>query len=383
MVWVGDYSLKERVVTLRYFLFTISGFVAFVTPYLLFPDSNTASIQLGNLRGKNMMKYLVFKLWKFHWPLILLFVIILFGDIQTPFDNLVEKSIYAGYSILFFIGLNLISLPRYLQSGMDSQFWQESEKGRDMRKKFADYFKYPLDPGSIPSLINTLIVTGIGMITIVIAASAADIFNPLIELLIGSLIVMVGFRMLMKSAVNPEQSFYSTNAFYRDFFGSDPEGEHVVERRKVDQLWWVPSKIRANVWQFLQQIDRKIPAGRAVAIGHFFIWFMAYQRPSEEFITALWIFFALAHQLFIMLTLQPSMAPGWLLRWIGSEMNWFFSRIWMQLRWLVPLTVSMNVQLFIFGLPGWSEQLFVISVFLISAIIVSGVGVVQLKRDLK
>jgi len=383
LLWAGSHSIDERVVTIRYLLFALSGFIAFATPYMLFPDSNVSSIQLGNISGAGLIAYLLGKMADYYWPMLVLFLILAFGDIHTPFENLVTKGLYMIFAATFFIGLNLISITRYLKSGPDSQFWQESEKGRDMRRKLADYFKYPLDPGSIPSLINTLIITAAGMIAIVAGSIFYGWLGSHYEIIAALLILLAGWVMIHKLKKNPEKNYYSTNAFFREFFGSDLQGDSVVERRKVEQLWWVPVPIRANVWQFMQQLDRKIPAGRVVAVGHFLIWFIAYQRPEQEFMTALWILFALAHQLFVMLSMQNSMAPGWLLRWVGSGTNWFFTRFWMQLRWLVPLLLSMNMQLFVFGIPGFREQFLITLFFLISAMITSAIGVVQLKRDFK
>lgn len=383
LIWVGEHAIDVRVVTLRYFLFVVSGFVAFVTPYLLFPDSNTPLLQLGNIRDRDLRKYLIQKLFRFHWPLLMLFVVLMFGDLTSPLEQISAKLMNLVFAVTFFIGLNLISLSRYIRSGKDSQFWQESEKGREIRKTFAQNFKYPLDPGSIPSLINTVLITTVGMIAVVIAALLSDTIGDFMIIPLGLILLLTGIAMAVNLRDVQEQCFYTTNAFYKEFFGSDLQGETVVERRKVEQLWWVPSPIRANVWQFLQQIDRKIPAGRAVAVGHLFIWYFAYQRVNEEFIIALWVLFAIAHQLFIVFTLQQQIAPSWLLRWIDSGFNWFLSRVWMQVRWIVPLLLSMNAQQFIFGLPDFRAQSFVITSYLITAILVSAAGSVQLKQDVK
>jgi hypothetical protein len=82
------------------------------------------------------------------------------------------------------------------------------------------------------------------------------------------------------------------------------------------------------------------------------------------------------------MTLQHEMAPSWLLRWQGSTVSWFFIRMWMQMRWLLPLAVSMNLQLFLFGLPGWHEQSLIILIYLLSAAFVSMLGVLQLKKSI-
>ncbi|PWN06931.1 hypothetical protein [Rhodohalobacter mucosus] len=383
LIWAGDYSFDERVVTLRYLLFALSGLIAFITPYLLFPDPGVTLVQLANLTKGRLIKYIVSRYITWQWPLLLLIASIILGDTQAPFSEFSNKLLYAFYGVFLFVGLNLISLSRYLRSGSDSQFWQESEKGLRIRKQVADYMKYPLDPGSIPSMINTIAVSVTGMMAVVAGAFLGEMYGSTVELLTAAAVLILGLISFVKLRVQTALHYYATNAFYNEFFNSGSGDESTVERRKADQLWWVPFELRAGVWQFLQQIDRKIPAGRAVLAGHFLIWFVAYQRPGEEFITVLWIIFSVVHHLFILLTMQKSMAPNWLLRWIDSPFNWFLIRFWMQLRWLVPLFVSMNAQLFVFGYPKLPDQLTVMVFYLLSGALLSAAGVFRMKRSVQ
>lgn len=383
LLWAGDYPIETRVVTIRYFLFALAGFTAFSTPYLIFPDKLAAMLQLGNVNGRKMAQYIMSKTIRVQWPIPVLLTVITFGDIYSPVSNLGTKTFYLIFSLSLYIGLVLAATSRYVRSGTDSQFWQETERGREMRKKFADYFKYPLDPGTIPSMINTLIISAAGMIAVVLGAWLGSNAGAASEAIVGIAVFVTGTIMFVRLGKNPEKNYYPTNAFFEEFFGTGNGEDSVVERRKVEQLWWVPDTVRVHTWQFLQQIDRRIPAGRVVAVGHALVWFIAYQRPGEGFMTALWLLFAVAHQLLILLTLQPSMSPGWLLRWIGPLRIWFMSRFWMQMRWLVPLLISMNIQLFILGFPTPLNQAWIIAIFLLSAALGSAVGVLQLKKDIQ
>lgn len=383
LVWAGDYSFNDRVVTLRYLLFALSGLAAFITPYLLFPDPGVTLVQLANLNKARLIRYIVSGYMSWQWPLLVLIAFIILGDIQAPFSDLPEKFMYVLYGIFLFGGLNLLSLSRYLRSGSDSQFWQESDKGLRIRRQVADYMKYPLDPGSIPSMINTIAVSVTGMLAVVAGAFLGDLYGSPGELMAGTAVLIVGLVSFSQMRVKTDRHYYATNAFFNEFFDSGAGNESTVERRKADQLWWVPPGLRAGVWQFLQQIDRKIPAGRAVMAGHFFIWFVAYQRPGEEFITVLWITFGVVHHLFILLTMQKTMAPQWLLRWIDSAFNWFLIRFWMQLRWLLPLFISMNAQLFVFGYPEFPGQLMVMVFYLLSGALLSAAGVIRMKRSVQ
>jgi hypothetical protein len=197
----------------------------------------------------------------------------------------------------------------------------------------------------------------------------------LIVFLIGGAIYFAGNRL-------PERKYYHTNSFFSEFFGSTEGEDTITARRKVEQLWWVPSPIRANVWQYLQQIDRKIPAGRAVASGHVLVWLVAYQKPDINFMIGVWTLFAVTHHLFILLTMQRNFSPHWMLRWLSPIKSWVFSWFWMQVRWLLPLVISMNAQLFIFGVPRGSDQLFIIAVYLTSALAVAFVGGFRLKKSI-
>lgn len=383
LVWTGDYPFDDRIVTLRYLLFALSGLAAFITPYLLFPDPGVTLVQLANLNKGRLIRYIVSGYMSWQWPLLVLIASIILGDLQTPLGGLPHKFMYVLYGIFLFGGLNLLSLSRYLRSGSDSQFWQESDKGLRIRKQAADYMKYPLDPGSIPSMINTIAVSVTGMLAVVAGAFLGDLYGSPGELMIGTAVLLLGLISFSQLRVQTDRHYYATNAFFNEFFDSGGGNESTVERRKADQLWWVPSRLRAGVWQFLQQIDRKIPAGRAVMAGHFFIWFVAYQRPGEEFITVLWMIFSAVHHLFILLTMQKTMAPQWLLRWIDSAFNWFLIRFWMQLRWLLPLFISMNAQLFVFGYPEFSDQLMVMAFYLLSGALLSAAGVIRMKRSVQ
>jgi hypothetical protein len=381
--WTGTTPLSERIITIRYFLLALTGLAAFLTPYLLFPDKNVSLIQLGNLSKNSLSGYIMRKLLSCTWPVFLLLIVMAFGDINRPSEYLAEKFIYLLSSLFLFTGVALYSVARYIKSGPDSQFWQESEKGKQLRLKMADFFKYPIDPGSVPSLINTILVLLFGSAAIIAATLVSDRFTPFAELLLTGLVFLSGLVTVQKYSGDLVKNFYSTNAFFREFFGANLKGEEAVSRREVEQLWWVPARLKMHVWQFLVQSDRKIPAGRVVAAGHLLVWFIAYQRPDPEFLTVIWLIFALLHHLFTVLTFQPGFAPSWLMRWVDSSTVWFFSRFWMQLRWLIPLLLSMNLQYFLFATPDFQSQSAVIAMYLITAMIMSAIGVSKTTKEMK
>lgn len=380
--WMHDAAIEERIITLRYLMLGAAGFISFVTPYLLFPDSKSKLVQLGNISGRKLISYLFNRTFSYYLYVYLFILATLFADSGTTSSDLIVKASYSVYALLYISGLHSLALYMYLKVGPQSQFWQESEKGRDLRFKLANYFKYPMDPGAIPSLVNTVILALFGMLIIIIGTIAGNSFGFAAEVALALIVFLIGGAIYFAGNRLPERKYYHTNSFFSEFFGSTEGEDTITARRKVEQLWWVPSPIRANVWQYLQQIDRKIPAGRAVASGHVLVWLVAYQKPDINFMIGVWTLFAVTHHLFILLTMQRNFSPHWMLRWLSPIKSWVFSWFWMQVRWLLPLVISMNAQLFIFGVPRGSDQLFIIAVYLTSALAVAFVGGFRLKKSI-
>lgn len=318
---------------------------------------------------------------KLIWPVYLLIAVMMIGDIHSFDRFLIPKIVYLFVVYLILSALILVSITRYVKSGLDSQFWKESERGRDIRKKMADYFKYPIDSGSIPSLINTVWVTTLGFAMIVISAMLGQSMSGIGVFIFSALFFALSVVYTYSNSDSILKNYYASNAFFLEFFGSNLKGEDLTTKHEVVHLWWVPVKLKVHVWQFLVQIDRKLPAGRVVFTGHLLIWFIAYQRPEPEFITVVWIIFAVLHHLFTVLTFQVEMSLGWLHRWLASGWVWFGSRFWMQLRWVVPLAMSMNAQFFVFGTPNFEIQLQVLSLYIIFAMFISAYGISALNKE--
>ena len=380
--WMHDAAIEERVITLRYLMLGAAGFISFVTPYLLFPDSKSKLVQLGNISGMKLISYLFNRTFSYYLYFYLFIVATLFADSLSPGSDLIVKTSYSVYALLFITGLHCLALYLYLKVGPQSQFWQESEKGRELRFKLANYFKYPMDPGAIPSLVNTVVLALFGMLFIILGTVVGNSFGFAAEVALSIVVFLLGGVVYVAGNRIPERKYYHTNSFFSEFFGSTEGEDTITARREVGQLWWVPSPIRANVWQYLQQIDRKIPAGRAVAAGHVLVWLVAYQKPDINFMVGVWTLFAVTHHLFIMLVMQRNFSPHWMLRWLSPIKSWVFSWFWMQVRWLLPLVISMNAQLFVFGVPRVSGQLFIIAVYLTSALAMAFVGGFRLKKSI-
>jgi len=339
--------------------------------------------QLGNISDKDIKNLLVKKFTRYSFPIYAAFPIMMFADLQAPSGNLTTKLIYTLFAMFFYTGIGYLSLFRYIKSGDESQFWKESEKGRDLRRKVADYLKYPLDPGAIPSLINTVWITVVGIGAVTLAAYVGNVIGSIYEAVTALLICGSGLFLMKRTEKKIDRYFYSTNAFFREFFGESLAGDEVAEQRTVEQLWWVPGALKAHVWQFILQQERILPAGRLIAAGHGAMLFIAYQKPDETFIIWLWVMFAVLHHLLIVLTFRSDVSPPWLHRWFADRKTWFAARFWIQVRWILPLLTGMNIQYFIFGTPDFYSQSVIIAIFLGTAVLISYAGQTTQNRDFK
>lgn len=372
--WVWQESIGERIVTLRMFIFFISGFIAFAMPFILFPDRYTSVNQLGNISGNRLMLHLYKRSSFLFNSCIVIFAVVCFGDVHTPTENLITKAAYFVIGTVLFSGLYLIALARYTRNGIQSQYWKESERGKEIRRQVADYLKYPMDPGSIPSLITTLMVTVLGMIAVSIGALLSSGFGAIGESIPAVAVLVLGWFSFQKTGRDIERYYYATNGFFREFFEETVSGKEEKSGIRVPQLWWVPKQLKPGVWALLVQLDRKFPAGRVLVIGHMIAWFIAYQRPGEEVMTTVWLLFALLHHAIIVFSFSDEFAPLWWQRWTGSASTWVCVRAWIQFRWILLLAGSIYVNSLIFGYPGYAQQGTVLAVYIISAFVVATAG---------
>lgn len=370
-MWTGMSPIADRVVSLRMLLFFSSALIAFITPYMLFPDPNAVVLQLGNTGPSGMIRHLLRRADPIWSSAIVCFFVVCFGDLQSPFTDLGTKLLYFTISALFFSGLMGFSICRYARSGEKSQFWKESNRGRELRATMGEYFKYPIDPGSIPSFINTVLVGGLGMIAVSAGAALYGSSGPGFELLPAVVMALLAIYSFLRLKPGVVRHFYASNAFFNEFFGETIAGKESESKIQVEQLWWVPATIKSHVWALLLQLDRKFPAGRVLFVGHLLIWLLSYQRPAEQTIISAWLLFALFHHAIIVISLSDEYAPGWFRRWIGSAAQWIMIRTWIQFRWILILAVSMWVNSLIFGHVSYAAQGGILLFYMISAAFIS------------
>lgn len=366
-----DYEYNNRLVMMRYLLFAYSGLFAFILPYISFPDPDKNLYQLGNVNSRDLLKsYLVN-----HRPVwgvcVLLLIVVALADSRGITGEFISQLTLLVYSILFFTGIYLFASYRYIKIGKDSQEWQEGERGRQISLQLADLAKYPVDPGSIPSLINSILISLLGMLGVVTGALFFGFAGPPGELLIAFLFFLFGMNRFYSLKEIGDRCYYQTNAFFSEFFGLASGPGSGREPLKVDQLWWIPGRWKPNSWGLMLQMDRKLPAGRYIAVGHLFIWVIAYQDAGRFVMLSSWALFAILHHGLLFLTATSSIAPKWWLRIIDKPLHWIASRIWVQARWLLPIMLSMTVMKWIFELFTWQDLGWVAMLYVFSGAVIA------------
>lgn len=371
-VWTWGQQTSDKLIVIRYVLFGLSALAAFITPYVLFPDKYRSVIQLANPDGDYAANHLSQKMNLLFVSASVMLFFMAVGGLMSGSGSIADILLTAAGSILFFSGILNFARYRYVRSGPDSQFWSESEKGREYRQKIADYFKYPMDPGSIPSLINTVVIFLTGSLLILTGTILFETIAVWAETLLYCIFWVIIYFMLRRQKMSIVRYYYHTNAFFSEFFRENEDRYAQETVRSADQLWWVPARLKPHVWQLTMQTDRIVPAGRTIAAAHAALLFVAYQKPDGDFLFMLWTGFALLHHLFIPLSAREDVAPGWLTQWIAGDGVMVLSRAWMQVRWVLPLLIGMNVQYFIFGVLEFRLQLLILLFYILSAFIVAG-----------
>jgi len=352
-------------------LFFGAALIAFITPYLLYPDPYAVILQLGNYSAGKLFLHLLRRTAPIWAGSLMLIAVISFGDLSGPFDQLATKAFYFIYGVTFFSSLFLFSICRYSRSGLRSQYWKESEKGRDVRRKMGEYFKYPLDQGSIPSFINTVLVGTVGMLGVPAGAALYGAFGLGYELLPGLFLLLLAVLSVKKLWKHFVQNYYATHAFFSEFFGETAADRDESSEVQPNQLWWAPDSLRPHVWALLLQLDRKFPLGRVLAVGHILIWLLSYRDPGDRLMISAWLFFALFHHVAIVMSTADEFAPVWFSKWIGSPANWVMVRVWIQLRWILILGASILFNSLIFGHVSFTAQAFILLFYIGSAGLIS------------
>ncbi|MFU8860263.1 MAG: hypothetical protein ACNA8K_07550 [Cyclonatronaceae bacterium] len=339
----SDASTGQRFYYLRYFHFILSGFFAFATPHLLYPDKKLPLLRLMN-PGKFSLFVMQYRKLLFWLALILTgqFLLIFF-DTANPFHIGPEKIQMAGSGLFFTLSISLLSLILYARLGRQSQEWQEGKRGRRFMKTLIEQGKGTGAPaGTLPTIIVTVILTAGGMLSVVLATWLTAYTGIYLEWLAALLLLIPSLVLIGKSLTVYDRLFYQTNSFYTEIF-KDPgnRGSEEWEPVPYRALYWIPETFRTAAWLSLLQFDRKLPLGRVMAVCHLVLWVLVYNDAAPT-LTDMWLGgFIILQNAASYLLITPPFAP------LSFQVNhfslpgWIGARFFVNMRWFFPLVLNL------------------------------------------
>ncbi|MEM6647455.1 MAG: hypothetical protein AAF730_14520 [Bacteroidota bacterium] len=334
----GEADLDERLFRLRYLMLLTASVIAIAVPHVLLPDDERGWMQLLNTAPRALQRRLL-KPWGGVLALLVVPGLLLF--FWSPLDSTLGDRI--GYAILygcFTVGLGLYSFERYLTLGATSQAWQEGTKGGAFMGLMANSsVPIGVPRGLVPALLLTGRVFLVGVVVMVLTALAT---RGGWGWVVPQLFLVYTLARITILASTFDRHYYHTNAFYTEIFRSSG-GVRASDREPLPfaALYWVPMRWRTYVWSMLRQLDRRLPIGRSIALGHLLLWALFYQGTDPAFIYAYLLAFALAQNLVIFLTAQPALAPPAFQLSLQTPLHWWITRVFINLRWALPWALSL------------------------------------------
>lgn len=341
---VGGASIDERLTALHLGFLVVAGVCAVAVPHILLPDRQLALIQLTNQPPSALLRHQLQQWWPTVLSALLLTAVLAFYAPGAWTDDLGTKlgAWLAQVGLVF--GLGLYSFERYATIGAVSQAWQEGQRGQGFRK-LMEYNSMPIGVpmGLVPALFATQRVFIVGVLSLAVAAYLASV--ALVWAWVpGAILTAWAFLRLRKAEKVYDRHYYHTNAFYSEIFRS-AGGVRVSDRDPIsyDAVYWVPHRWRSHTWASLLQLDRKLPLGRLIALGHLVLWILFMQGAEVGRIQAYLLLFTIGKNSVVYWLTRPAFGASTFRRLQQDTFGWVMTRFFVNLRWTVPLLISLLI----------------------------------------
>ena len=353
--WLShDLSPNERVVLLRYMAMAFAGVMAFVTPHLLFPDTDKTLILQLNLSPRHLFLHHLVKLrplWIFATAALL---VIAFGDVSNPAGYVTEKLQLFGTGIIALSAIILYALYRFVTIGELSQRWNEGKIGRKMFTSMEKIGKStPVGAGMYPTFISTILVTFVGMMSVVIAAA---IPHPILSIIPFALFAGYAGLQLYHQGSHYDRLYYQSDAFYDELFTNPSTGmRDSREPAGYEAIYWVPQRWRPAVWSQIIQLDRKRPMGRIIALLSFTYWLLIWLGVPEAWFSGWLVFWVFSKNMLAWPASDSRISPPVFHWWMMPPHDWVIARFFMQIRWTLTLFLTIGIAAVMSGAVAWTE----------------------------
>jgi hypothetical protein len=139
-----------------------------------------------------------------------------------------------------------------------------------------------------------------------------------------------------------DRYFYQTNALYTELFRRG----HRLSTMDAAPLpfagvYWVPRRWRPHAWAGLLQLDRALPLGRYVLVGHALAWASGLWAASPTYLAAFVAVLVVGKNAAVFALGAPAAAPPAFQLHLQHPADWVVTRGFVNLRWTLLLLLSL------------------------------------------
>ncbi len=335
----ADIALRSGLI--RYWAMFSGAAFAVALPHLLFPDAQRPLHQLLNESPARLLRGQVRTVAPLVGGLGVPVVVLAAYDPGAFGQDLAAKSTIAARGLVTVIAAGSYGLACYLAMGPRLQAWHEGQAGRWYQTaKEETGHGLDMPPGLVPALFTTGRIVLV-VVAVVIAAAYAERVALGWALVPGGIFLGASAARLGRMRRTFDRAYYSTNAFYGEVLGGGPAGAAAREPVALETLYWVPARWRPATWASLRQLDRMLPLGRFVLIGHVLLWTLVYQGVSGPLVYSYLLVLVLAQNSAGLLLSQRAAAPPAFQVTMQAPLDWAVTRFFVNLRWALSLALSL------------------------------------------
>jgi len=340
----ADVTLAMRGGHLRYWTILSAGALAAAVPHVLLPDARVPLLQMLNRPPAQLLTHQLGR-WA---PVVALFALpatlLAFYDPTGWTVDGVTKGVQLIEHLLIMVGTGVYSLMHHVRLGARSQAWQEGRAGQWYAAAVEQAGQGVSVPrGLVPALFATARVFSVGLAAVIAAAYLEPLAAGLAAWAPGAALCAGALVQTVRMKASYDRHFYHTNAFYSEVLGGGGVRARARSPAAYDAIYWAPHRWRPTVWASLRQLDRLLPLGRLVALGHLLLWILFLRDVSPAVIGAYLLLFIVAQNAACFVLIRPTVAPPAFQLTQRSPSHWMMARFFVNLRWTLPLVLSLGL----------------------------------------
>src|SRR5690625_7678826 len=107
--------------------------------------------------------------------------------------------------------------------------------------------------------MNTVLIFLTGSLLILLGTILFETVSIWSETLLYCIFYLFTYIMIQRQRMSVVRYYYSTNAFFGEFFRENQDGDVKQTATTADQLWWVAARLHPHAWQLTIQTETPTP----------------------------------------------------------------------------------------------------------------------------